>query len=140
MVDLIGARWILPRSNAHARPAVDGFFRRAGESPPLACVETGDATVISRLLGISDMLAVVSSHQIEAEIRAGTVVELPVTIGETERDLGIILRDGGMQSRAVLEVVEAVTAQSSSARRTGRAGRKKLARVGKARRAGVERI
>jgi LysR family transcriptional regulator of gallate degradation len=112
IADLIDERWILPRPVALARPVVEAAFRKLGLDPPVPAVESGDLSIVRQLLCTSDMLAVTSPNQLALELRTGTLVELPVTLGGTDRDVGLILREGAMLSPASLTVLEAVRRQS----------------------------
>lgn len=106
--DLTQARWILPRAATPARQLLDGFFRERGLEPPVPVVETGDLALIRGLLLQSDMLAVVSAHQLEYEIANGTLQRLPVRLTHTDRAIGLIYRAGALHSPAALTLMEQV--------------------------------
>jgi LysR family transcriptional regulator of gallate degradation len=110
--ELLQERWILPRSNAPGRPLIDASFERAGLRPPVPSIETGDLAIVRQVLNDSDMLAVTSPHQLMLELHSGSLVELPVVLEGTTREVGLILRDGAMLSPAALAVLEAVRFQA----------------------------
>lgn len=109
MSELLTGRWILP--SLGRRPLVDACFEKLGLKPPTPSIETGDAAIIRQLLDASDMIAVTSPHQLMFEIRSGSLTELPVTLGGTTREVGLIVRDGAMLSPAALAVLDAVRSQ-----------------------------
>jgi LysR family transcriptional regulator of gallate degradation len=111
MSELLTERWILPRHNALGRPLVDASFQKLGLQPPAPCVETGDLAILRQLLNDSDMLAVASPNQLLFEIRSGLLTELPVALGKTTREIGLIVRDGALLSPAALAVLDAVRSQ-----------------------------
>jgi LysR family transcriptional regulator of gallate degradation len=107
--ELLRERWIFPRMIG--RPLVDASFRKMGLQPPVPAVEAGDPSVIRQLLVASDMLAVTSPLQLVFEIESGALVELPVTLEGTIREVGLVVRDGAMLSPAARAVLESVRSQ-----------------------------
>ncbi len=107
--ELLDENWILPRTIG--RPLVDASFRMLELTPPVPSIEAGDPSVIRQLLRVSDMLAVTSPLQLKFEIDTGALVELPVTLEGTIREVGLIVRDGAMLSPAARAVLESVRSQ-----------------------------
>jgi LysR family transcriptional regulator of gallate degradation len=58
------------------------------------------------------MIAMASPHQMMYEIRSGLLTELPVALGESSRDIGIVRRDAAMLSPAAMTLIEAVQRQA----------------------------
>ncbi len=110
--DLLPQRWILPRPGAPGRRLIDQSFRELGIAPPAPSVETGDLAVLRSLLTNSDMLTAISPHQLHHEIASGDLVELPVALDRTVRQIGITLRDGAMLSPAALAILDDIRAAS----------------------------
>jgi LysR family transcriptional regulator of gallate degradation len=108
LADLVQEKWILPRPRSLGRPLIESAFRKFGLPPPKPVVQTGDLDVIRRLLSASDMLAVTSPNQLFLELGSGLIVELPGLLGETKREVGLVLREGAMLSPAAKAVIEAV--------------------------------
>ncbi|MDB5984511.1 MAG: LysR family transcriptional regulator [Pseudomonas sp.] len=104
--DLVQARWILPRANSPARILLDAHFQQLGGDAPIPMVETGDLAIIRGLLMRSDMLAVVSEHQLEYEIASGEFQQLPVPLGDTGRPIGLIYRTNGLPSPTAEALIE----------------------------------
>lgn len=110
--DLLPQRWILPRPGAPGRRLIDQSFRELAIEPPVPSVETGDLAVLRGLLKNSDMLTAISPHQLHHEIASGDLVELPVALGKTVRQIGITLREGAMLSPAALVVLDEIRSAS----------------------------
>lgn len=98
LIDLKQAQWVLPRASSPARQLFDANFHRVGCEPPVAVVETGDLAIIRGLLMRTDMLAVVSEHQLEHEIASSDLVRLEVELTDTSRPIGLIYRANGLHS------------------------------------------
>lgn len=107
LADLQGARWVLPRADTPARRLLDMHFAQAGSAVPEPVVETGDMAIIRGLLMRSDMLAVVSAHQLEYEMASGELQPLQLALSDTRRPIGLIYRTHGLPSPAA----EALMAQ-----------------------------
>jgi LysR family transcriptional regulator of gallate degradation len=112
--DVVRQRWILPRAHAPARGLIDLSFRELGMEPPSPSVETGDLAILRGLLKESDMMTVISPHQLRYEIRSGEFVVLPVELENTVRQIGITTRTGAMLSPAAEAVLAEIRARSSS--------------------------
>lgn len=110
--DLLPQRWILPRPGAPGRRLIDQSFRELAIEPPIPSVETGDLAVLRGLLKNSDMLTAISPHQLHYEITSGDLVELPVALGKTVRQIGITSREGAMLSPATLAVIDEIRSAS----------------------------
>jgi LysR family transcriptional regulator of gallate degradation len=108
LAELLAERWILPRLDAPGRRLVEASFQELGLPMPTAAVETGDLAMMRQLLLRSDMLTAISPHQLLFEIRAGSLIELPVTLGNTTRAIGLTLREGAMLSPAAVAVIDEI--------------------------------
>jgi LysR family transcriptional regulator of gallate degradation len=112
--DLVAQQWILPPANALGRAQIDAYFGQWGLAPPIPSVETGDLATLRQLLSATRMIAITSPLQLMFEIQSGLLAELPVSLPGTERDIGLILREGAMLSPAALAVLEAVRSQAGA--------------------------
>jgi LysR family transcriptional regulator of gallate degradation len=106
--DLRHARWVLPRAGSPARGQLDAFFAELTITTPQPVVETGDLAIIRGLLLRSDMLAVVSAHQLEHEIASGELQRLPLRLRHTTRAIGLIYRIAGLHSPAASALMEQI--------------------------------
>lgn len=110
--DLEGARWVLPRADTPARLLLEAHFKRIGQPSPEPVVETGDMAIIRGMLMRSDMLAVVSAHQLEYEMASGELKALSLDLHDTVRPIGLIYRTNGLPSpaaEALMTLVREVT-------------------------------
>lgn len=98
--DLSLSKWILPRAGSPAREQIDYYFDSIGMKTPDPVVETGDLAIIRGILVRSDILAIVSNHQLEYEIKSGDLVKLPIYTNHTKRDIGLIYRAKCLHSQA----------------------------------------
>jgi LysR family transcriptional regulator, regulator for genes of the gallate degradation pathway len=94
MADLITEKWILPRSNDFGKAQVNEYFRSAGLEPPLASIETGDLATVREVLWVSNMLSLISPHQMTLEIKSGLLTELPVSACGKAIQVGYLVREG----------------------------------------------
>jgi LysR family transcriptional regulator of gallate degradation len=85
-------------------------FSGLGMSTPMPVVESGDMAVIRGLLLRSEMLAVVSAHQLEREIMAGELCILPVQLHDTERAIGLTYRVGCLHTAVAQALMDAIRA------------------------------
>jgi LysR family transcriptional regulator of gallate degradation len=111
MADLDGYPWVLSRAGTPLRESLMVFFQRQGVEPPAPAVETGDLALLRGLLLSSDMLTVLSAHQLHHEIRTGQLVVLPFEMPGLERNIGVTTRRGCHLSpgaRTLLEEIERV--------------------------------
>ncbi|MGN6580934.1 MAG: LysR family transcriptional regulator [Bordetella sp.] len=106
--DLTHAQWILPRANSPARSLVEALFKRMKLEPPMPTVETADLAVIRGLLFNSDMIAVLSAHQLHYERASGQLAALDVPMPRTRRDIGLTLRAGSTPSPAARLLIDAI--------------------------------
>lgn len=108
------ARWLLPRAGSPARQLLDACFASAGMASPWPVVESGDLAIIRGLLQRSDMLAAVSAHQLEEEIRSGELCSLAWPLPRTTRAIGLTYRSASLHTpaaRALMETIREVARQ-----------------------------
>jgi LysR family transcriptional regulator of gallate degradation len=106
--DLDAVKWVLPRADTPARLLLDKQFLQIGRAPPEPVVETGDMAIIRGLLMRSDMLAIVSEHQLEYEMASGELQRLSFQLKDTQRPIGLIYRTTGLHSPAAQALIEKI--------------------------------
>jgi LysR family transcriptional regulator of gallate degradation len=106
--DLAGARLVLPRADTPARLLLETHFAQLGRKAPEPVVETGDMAIIRGLLMRSDMLAIVSEHQLEYEIASGELQRLDLQLQDTHRSIGLIYRTNGLHSPAAEALIKKI--------------------------------
>lgn len=110
--DLAGFPWCLSRSGTPLRESLVQFFERQGKQAPSPAVETGDLALLRGLLLSSDMLTVLSAHQLHHEVRTGQLVVLPFDMPGMERSIGVTTRKNAHLSPgayALLAEIEAIS-------------------------------
>lgn len=112
--DLSGYPWVLSRSGTPLRESLVQFFVRQGAPAPAPAVETGDLALLRGLLVSSDMLTVLSAHQLHHEVQTGQLVVLPFEMPGMERSIGVTTRKNAHLSPgayALLAEIEAISAR-----------------------------
>lgn len=113
LADLEAYPWVLSRPGAPLRESLDQFFQRQGMAPPQPTVETGDLALLRGLLTSSDMLTVLSAHQLHHEVTTGQLTVLPFDMPGLERSIGVMTRKGAHLApgaRALIDAMEAISA------------------------------
>jgi LysR family transcriptional regulator of gallate degradation len=100
LTHLMDFPWILPRANTPSRELIQKSFDTLGLTAPLPTIETGDQTLVRGLLQSSSLLAIVSHSQMRQELEQGLILQLPIRLPNTQRDIGIIYRKHAILSQA----------------------------------------
>lgn len=111
MADLQGYPWVLSRPGAPLRESLGQFFHKNGVEPPQPAVETGDLALLRGLLMSSDMLTVLSAHQLHYEVATSQLAVLPFDMPGLERSIGIMTRKGAHLApgaRVLLDEMETI--------------------------------
>ncbi|MEQ7918562.1 LysR family transcriptional regulator [Xanthomonas sp. WHRI 1810A] len=106
--DFSDVKWVLPRADTPARLLLEAQFLRLGRASPEPVVETGDMAIIRGLLMRSDMLAIVSEHQLEYEMASGELQRLSLQLEDTQRAIGLIYRSTGLHSPAAQALIDKI--------------------------------
>lgn len=112
--DLADYPWVLSRPGAPLRDSLGQFFQRHGVAPPTPAVETGDLALLRGLLMSSDMLTVLSAHQLHYEVSTSQLTVLPFEMSGLERSIGVMTRKGAHLApgaRVLLDEMEAISAR-----------------------------
>lgn len=111
--DLEPYAWVLSRAGSPLRMALEHFYNEHGQPPPQPAVETGDLALLRGLLLSSDMLTVLSPHQLHYEIETGQLAVLRLQMPGLERQIGVTTREGAHLSpgaRALLAELHSAAA------------------------------
>lgn len=103
--------WVLSRSGTPLRESLVQFFESQGAQAPSPAVETGDLALLRGLLVASDMLTVLSAHQLHHEVRTGQLQVLPFAMPGLVRSIGVTTRKNAHLSPgayALMAEIEAV--------------------------------
>lgn len=92
LADTVDHHWIVSREGSPARSMFKNVFRSRQVALPEKVVEAGCQIVARSLLLNSNMLAMLSSHQVEFELQAGQLSVLGIELEETNRTIGATTR------------------------------------------------
>jgi LysR family transcriptional regulator of gallate degradation len=101
--DLRDAQWIMPMLNTPAQAVLEQVLASGGLPMPSVELRVNSALMMQALLMQSERLAMMSPRQIQGEMQAGLLVELPLPLPQALRTIGLIRRSDmipapGMQS------------------------------------------
>ncbi|CAG2128682.1 LysR substrate-binding domain-containing protein [Cupriavidus plantarum] len=102
------ACWVVPPDGTVLRHRFDVMFRRASLVPPRDIVETSALLFVTRMLELSDMLAVLAADVAEYYARHGMLEILPLEVPCHMDDFGLITRTDRLLSPAAERMVEAL--------------------------------
>ena len=89
---LVDYGWVVPRKDTPTRAFFDTLFADRGLPTPRRLVETSSQILIRTLLGGSDRLTLISTHQVEQELRQNILSVIPYDLSHTRRPIGITVR------------------------------------------------
>ncbi|MEO8120377.1 MAG: LysR family transcriptional regulator [Rhodoferax sp.] len=90
--DLRDAQWIMPMPNTPAQAVFERVLNDAGLKLPAAGLRVNSALMMQSLLMQSERLAMMSPRQIQAEVQAGLLAVLPLSMPDAVRTIGLIRR------------------------------------------------
>lgn len=97
--------WVVGRKGTPTRHQFARFFADRGMAEPKHVVETGSLILMRGLLRDRTRLSMISQSQVRDEVAQGTLVPLPIEIGDTPREIGFthrtIWRPTRLQSRFI---------------------------------------
>jgi len=91
---LVGYSWVVPRKGIPTRAFFDTLFTDRGLPVPRRLVETSSQILIRSLLDGSDRLTLISTHQVEQELRQDILSVIPYDLSHTRRPIGVTVRRG----------------------------------------------
>lgn len=113
---LLAWPWIGPLPGTPARAAFERGFAQGGLAVPAVDLQVNSPAVVRSVLRAGDHVALLSLLQIRAEVEAGLLVVLPVTMQGTERPIGVMLRRDGLPSPALQAFLDALRGVVAAAR------------------------
>jgi LysR family transcriptional regulator, regulator for genes of the gallate degradation pathway len=84
--------WVVPRKGTPTRAFFDTLFTDQGLDSPRRLVETSSQILIRSLLSGSERLTLISTHQVEQELRQNILSVIPYDLSHTRRPIGITVR------------------------------------------------
>lgn len=106
--DLRDCGWIMPMPNTPAQVAFEQALKVAGIPIPADPLRVNSALMMQALLAQSDRLALMSPRQVQAEIRAGLLVQLGVPVRHEPRMIGLVRRAGYLPTPAAQSLLDAL--------------------------------
>lgn len=98
VADIQAYPWVLSRPGTPLRVSLERAFAARQLAAPQPAVETGDLTLLRGLLLSSDMLTVLSAHQLHHELATQQLTVLPFALDGMERTIGVTTRNGAQLS------------------------------------------
>lgn len=114
LADLSAHRWILPPPETTLRRQLDQHFAAHADAAPRRVVESVSYLTNRALLLSGDLIAVLPSHVVEADIASGQFAELDWTVPVGAGPVGISFRRQGGLSPAARAVIAALQAEAQA--------------------------
>jgi DNA-binding transcriptional LysR family regulator len=108
LTDVADASWIVPQAGTILRQRFELMFRQSGLDCPSRLLETSSPMVLTKLLGETDFLALMSRDVADYYAGCGLVVELPLIVSCGMDPFGVITRKGWLLSPAAHLMREAL--------------------------------
>lgn len=89
---LLDYGWAIPRKGTPTRAFFDTLFAEHNLIAPKRLVETSSQILIRELLSGSDRLTLISTHQVEQELKQNILSVIPYDLSHTKRHIGITVR------------------------------------------------
>jgi len=106
LVDLARQAWVMPPPGNVLRDSLAVIFTEQGLTLPTQDVETAAVPVIVSLLREADMVSVLADEVVQAELEAGVLVRLPVTLPLRLGLAGIVTRQDHLLPPAAQALLE----------------------------------
>lgn len=106
--DLLRYPWVVSREWSPLRKQLNAFFTSHGHPLPIPSVETADLALLRGLLLDTDMLTVLSEHQLHHEFSTGKLVALNSPMDGLTRQIGVTTRTGAQLSPGALALLREV--------------------------------
>ena len=104
--DLVNETWVNPLPGTPGRGIFEGAFSEQSVAPPHTQLQTNSLSIVRSLLLSSDRLALLSTRQVQQELRQGILVVVPVPVRNTERVIGLTRLRGSEPSPALSALMQ----------------------------------
>ncbi|WP_071795219.1 LysR family transcriptional regulator [Natronohydrobacter thiooxidans] len=104
LVPLQASGWVVAAEGTPSRRAFDAMF--APLPTPSALIETGSIVLMREILMASDHLGFASRLQVDADLRSGQLIALPLRPANTRRPIGILQRANWQPTRIQQELMD----------------------------------
>jgi LysR family transcriptional regulator of gallate degradation len=102
--------WVLPKEGTPTRKVLATALNAIGLSTLEVVVESSDLAIIRGLLLESDMVTAASLHLFHHELKAGSLVALPIALPKVWRSVGILRRSNDHISPGAQFLIEEIRA------------------------------
>ena len=106
--DLAAAQWIMPMPHTPAQRAFEEAFAAAGQPLPADAVRANSALLMQALLLHGNRLAMMSPRQVQHELQAGLLAQVPVPVHHAPRRIGVVQRTGYLPAQTAARMLEAL--------------------------------
>jgi len=89
---LVNAQWVSPRPGSPLREVYNNMFITHGMNPPFASIECNSISAARSFLLESDMIMLLSAHQVHVDLRLGILKSIAPRTGRINRSIGITWR------------------------------------------------
>ena len=120
--ELLRHPWIVPLPNTPARAAFEQAFRVEGIPCPEAQLQVNSPSVVRSLLLDSDRLALLSPLQVDAELRTGQLVQVPLPLRDASRAIGVATRRDGSLSPGTAALLDELRTLATTLKASALAG------------------
>ncbi|KXI26712.1 LysR family transcriptional regulator [Paraglaciecola hydrolytica] len=84
--------WVAPAKSTPARHVFSQIFVSRGLAPPSHVIECSSLVAVRGILLNSERAALLPARQVEVEVRAGLLAVCPMTLPDTDREIGLTMR------------------------------------------------
>ncbi len=106
--DLAAYEWVLSHKQSPTRHLFEDALAEHGYEPPRYAVQTGSLLITRGILEDTDMVTVLSAHQIHYEIKLDLLTTIDLPIFSKTRPIGIIRRAQGSIPPAAEELLDEI--------------------------------
>ena len=105
--DVSDEAWVVPLPGTPSRVAFEHAFRAASVEPPRAQLQGNSPAIVRALLLSCDRLALLSTRQVQQELRQGILTVVPVDVTQTRRTIGLVRLRNSKPSPGMAVLIEA---------------------------------
>jgi LysR family transcriptional regulator of gallate degradation len=108
--DLMDESWVTPLRGTPGRAVYESAFEAESVAPPRTQLEANSPSIVRSLLLSSDRLALLSTRQVQQELRQGILIVVPVAVKQTRRTIGLTRLRGSEPSPGLMALIQSFQA------------------------------
>jgi DNA-binding transcriptional LysR family regulator len=101
--------WVAPAESTPARHVFSQIFVSRGVAPPSHVIECSSLVAVRGILLNSERAALLPAKQVEIEVKAGLLVVCPVTLPDTDREIGLTMRKTWYPTKMQSRFIDIIT-------------------------------